>query len=124
MAPSTSAPTSRPARLLVRLGMLAMLLLAFALRAYRLDFQSFWSDEGISLQRASQPLAAMLDTMPVEHTPGYFVILNGWLRLAGEQDFALRYIEAGDGLRSDQPLAESGCRLCPGQGQPGNMGGL
>lgn len=69
-----------------------VLLLAFALRVYHLDFQSLESDEGISLQRSAQPLGQMLERMPVEHVPGYFVLLNGWLRLAGEQDFALRYL--------------------------------
>lgn len=92
MATSTSAPTSRPARLLVRLGMLAILLLAFALRAYRLDFQSFWSDEGISLQRAALALPAMLDAMPVEHLPGYFILLHFWLPATGGHDFALRFL--------------------------------
>ena len=24
--------------------------------------------------------------------PGYFVLLNGWLTVAGEEDFALRYL--------------------------------
>lgn len=72
--------------------MLALLCLAFALRTYRLDFQSLWSDEGISLQRASLPPAAMLAEMPVEHTPGYFLLLHGWRNLTGDQDFALRYL--------------------------------
>ena len=72
--------------------MLAMLLLAFALRAYRLDFQSFWSDEGISLQRAALGLPAMLDAMPVEHLPGYFIVLHFCLPATGGYDFALRFL--------------------------------
>lgn len=72
--------------------MLVVLLLAFALRAYHLDFQSFWSDEGISLLRARLPLGEMLRTMPVEHAPGYFVLLHVWLRLTGESDFAVRFL--------------------------------
>lgn len=75
-----------------RLAMLAILLLAFALRAYRLDFQSLWSDEGISLLRASQSLPEILRNMPVEHTPGYFVLLHGWLAIAGTSDVALRWL--------------------------------
>ena len=82
----------RASALPVRLAMLAILLAAFALRAYRLDFQSLWSDEGISLLRSSQPLAEMLRNMPVEHTPGYFVLLHGWLVLAGSSDIALRWL--------------------------------
>ena len=72
--------------------MLAILLLAFGLRACGLDAQSLWSDEGISLQRAGQSLPDLLANMPVEHTPGYFVLLHGWLLVAGESDFGLRYL--------------------------------
>jgi hypothetical protein len=69
---------------------LGIVLLAFGLRVHHLGFQSLWSDEGISLQRASLPLAEMLRTMPVEHAPGYFVALHFWIALAGSSDFALR----------------------------------
>lgn len=75
-----------------RLAMLAVLLVAFGLRLYHLDFQSLEGDEGISLRRSSQGLMQMLEVMPVEHVPGYFVILNGWLPMTGESDFALRYL--------------------------------
>ena len=92
-----SADTESPRRAtgadtLLRFAMLALLLCAFALRAYRLDFQSLWSDEGISLLRAAQSLPDLLRSMPVEHTPGYFVLLHGWLPLAGDDDFALRFL--------------------------------
>lgn len=72
-------------------AMIIILWVSFALRLYRLDFQSLWSDEGISLQRSLQPLDDLLRNMPIEHLPGYFVILHGWLTLVGEQDFALRF---------------------------------
>jgi len=71
---------------------LSVLLVAFALRAYRLDGQSLWSDEGISLLRSERSLPELLDTMPVEQMPGYFVLLRGWLLLAGTEDYALRYL--------------------------------
>jgi 4-amino-4-deoxy-L-arabinose transferase-like glycosyltransferase len=69
-----------------------LILLAFALRAYHLDFQSLWSDEGISLLRASLPLSQLLREMPVEHAPGYFVLLHFWIRLLGTSDYALRFL--------------------------------
>ena len=75
-----------------RFTLLAVLLLAFTLRVYRLDGQSFWSDEGISLLRSDQPLGALLANMPTEHVPGYFVILHGWLALVGANDFAVRFL--------------------------------
>ncbi|MCR4407469.1 MAG: glycosyltransferase family 39 protein [Anaerolineae bacterium] len=75
-----------------RLALYAILLLAFALRLYHLDFQSLWSDEGISLLRSQQALGPMLADMPVEHAPLYFVLLHGWMRLTGQSDFALRFL--------------------------------
>ncbi len=83
-----AAPRAQPQQL--RAAMLAVLLLAFALRAWRLDFQSFWSDEGLSLLRSSLPLGEMLERMPAEHVPGYFVALRGWLLLTGVHDYGLR----------------------------------
>jgi 4-amino-4-deoxy-L-arabinose transferase-like glycosyltransferase len=68
-----------------------VLMLGLALRTYRLDHQSLWSDEGISLQRSAQSLPQMLAGMPVEQLPGYFVLLHLWIALAGEDDFALRF---------------------------------
>ncbi len=68
------------------------ILAGFALRAYQLDGQSLWSDEGISLVRSQRPLSFMLESMPVEQMPGYFVILHGWLPLAGTTDFAMRFL--------------------------------
>lgn len=70
----------------------ALVLLAFGLRAAHLDFQSLWSDEGISLVRSTLPLGEMLAQMPVEHVPGYFVLLHGWIGLTGVSDFGLRFL--------------------------------
>ena len=70
----------------------AIVLLGMALRVHLLDGQSFWSDEGISLLRSAQPFGEMLRNMPVEHVPGYFVLLFGWLRATGTSDYALRYL--------------------------------
>ena len=88
-------PTQLPAdrwRRQDRIILLVLLLLATLLRVYHLDFQSLWSDEGISLLRSSLPLGEMLRTMPVEHAPGYFLLLAFWLPRAGTTDFALRFL--------------------------------
>lgn len=99
-ASTSSSQASSPARELHRLGMLTILLLAFVLRAYHLDFQSLWSDEGISLQRAALPLTQMLAELPVEHLPGYFLLLHLWLPWAGDHDFALRFLSLWPGVVS------------------------
>lgn len=76
------------------------MLLAFGLRVYALDGQSFWSDEGLSLYRASQPFLDVLaneivvdgivtqDTNPAF----YFLLLYGWRQLTGDTVFALRFL--------------------------------
>lgn len=85
-------PATPPTAPWVRLALLILLLVTFGLRAFHLDFQSLWSDEGISLVRSSLPPGTMLAQMPVEHVPGYFLLLHGWMRLVGSHDFALRYL--------------------------------
>ena len=58
-------PTSpRVAALAHALPLLVVLLLAFAVRVYHLDFQSLWGDEGLSLLRASLPVGEMIRTLP------------------------------------------------------------
>ncbi len=95
--PASSAPARRARRwrgrkrLLWALSLGVLCTAAFALRAYHLDAQSLWSDESISLERAGRPLWPMVKELPIEHAPLYFVLLAGWLRLAGSGDFALRF---------------------------------
>lgn len=79
---------------------LIVVLLAFIFRLYHLDYQSLWSDEGISILRSSKPLLQMLREMPVEHVPGYFVGLHFWFDLAGTGDFSLRYFSLLPGVLS------------------------
>ncbi len=67
-----------------------IILLAFALRLYHLDYQSFWSDEGISVLRAQQSVPEIIETLPADHVPLYFIALHYWIPLTGESDFALR----------------------------------
>lgn len=82
-----------------RLVLLFILLLAFALRLHQLEGQSMWSDEGLSLYRARQPLTTVLaSTIEVDgivtqdtNPPLYFLMLHGWRSLVGEGIFLLRF---------------------------------
>lgn len=65
---------------------------AFALRLYHLGYQSFWSDEGISLARASNDVPAILINPHPEHMPLYFVLLHFWLIIVGSTDFIVRFL--------------------------------
>lgn len=70
-----------------------LLLAAFALRLYRLDTQSLWWDEGISLHLATSSAAEIVrDRLNNIHPPLYFFILKGWLALVGVSAFTGRYL--------------------------------
>ncbi len=76
-----------------------ILLLAFALRLYRLGFQSIWWDEGHSITVARHSLAA-IPTLPAMdvHPPFYFYLLHFWMDWAGGSEFALRFLSLLFGL--------------------------
>ncbi|MGC8837916.1 MAG: glycosyltransferase family 39 protein [Anaerolineae bacterium] len=72
---------------------LALVGVAFALRAWGLDFQSLWRDETDALFFATRPLPRVLATfaIPGRNGPLYFLLLKGWIAVAGETEFALRF---------------------------------
>jgi 4-amino-4-deoxy-L-arabinose transferase-like glycosyltransferase len=83
-----------------RVLLLAALLFGFAIRAYELEGQSMWSDEGLSLYRARQPLAQIhqniitVDGIDTQDTtpPFYFYLLHAWRAVTGERVFTLRFV--------------------------------
>ena len=78
-----------------------LLLLAYALRLYRLDGQSLWWDEGISLHLATSSLGEIVrDRLANIHPPLYFFLLKGWLALVGVSPFTGRYLSVLAGLLS------------------------
>ena len=73
--------------------LMALLLLAFALRIFLLDGQSIWWDEGISLHLGTSDLAAIFgDRLNNIHPPLYFILLKGWMALTGVTVFSARYL--------------------------------
>jgi mannosyltransferase len=72
-----------------RILLLFILLLAFALRIYRLDAQSLWGDENLSLRYAESP-AHSLKSMWTP--PLYYVSLHYWMAPVGSSDFAIRFL--------------------------------
>lgn len=76
-----------------------MLLVAFALRLYRLDAQALWWDESLSVYRATRDWGTVLSNtiliqnlVTVDTLPQlYFVLLNVWVRAAGISEFVLRF---------------------------------
>ncbi|MFI5266116.1 MAG: glycosyltransferase family 39 protein [Chloroflexota bacterium] len=70
-----------------------VLLVAFALRAGRLDFQSLWYDEGSSLYLSRQSLGAITNgTAHDIHPPLYYYFLHFWMAAAGQGEYAVRFL--------------------------------
>ncbi|MHB1131298.1 MAG: glycosyltransferase family 39 protein [Chloroflexota bacterium] len=74
--------------------------LALAARLYRLGAQSIWLDEGLSVLFARPALAELLPKLITDdiHPPFYIVTLHFWMRLAGDGEFAVRFLSAAFGV--------------------------
>jgi len=83
---------------LATLGLMFCVLLAFALRVYNLGAQSLWTDEGYSVHLARQPLPTIFTDIVSDHSPLYYVILHSWMPLAGQSEFAVRFVSVFCGL--------------------------
>ena len=69
-----------------------LVLVAFALRIYRLDYQSVWRDEGVSLHLAASSIPAILANRASDvHPPLYFIMLRFWTELAGSSELSARF---------------------------------
>jgi mannosyltransferase len=104
----------------IRWLLVALMLIAFGLRVYRLDTQSLWSDEGLSLYRARLTLGENLSNVivvppdvPTRDTnpPLYFVALSGLRALTGESEYALRFLSVIMGVVTVPLLYVTGRRL-------------
>lgn len=77
------------------LSCLFILGVALAARAYELDGQSFWNDEGTSVALAGRSLAAITrDASHDIHPPLYYYLLHFWVRLFGASEIAVRGLSA------------------------------
>lgn len=81
------------------LPLLVILLLAAALRFYRLDGQSLWADEGNSAALALRSLDRIArDAGHDIHPPLYYWLLHFWVRAFGISDVGLRSLSALSGV--------------------------
>jgi len=82
-----------------------VLLLAFALRVFRLDAQSLWYDEAFSVYLAHFDLATIAARTAADiQPPLYYALLHFWIALAGDSEFALRFLSLVFGVLT-VPLA-------------------
>jgi len=71
----------------------ALTLVAFGLRVYRIDVQSIWWDEGISVRLARLDVLAILsERAGSQHPPLYYLLLHLWGGLAGYSEFGVRFL--------------------------------
>jgi len=76
-----------------------LVLIAFALRIYRLDYQSVWRDEGVSLYLATSSIPAILANRASDvHPPLYFIMLRFWTELAGPSELSARLFSLFPGV--------------------------
>jgi 4-amino-4-deoxy-L-arabinose transferase-like glycosyltransferase len=76
-----------------------VLLIAFALRLYRLGDQNVWWDEGLAMWAIRKGLAGVtVWTAGDVHPPLYFWSLWAWVQLVGETEFAARYLSLAYGV--------------------------
>jgi mannosyltransferase len=80
--------------------LLAIVLCAFTLRLYRLGEPSFHGDEAFSARFVAKPAGEILAALGQDepNPPFYYALLWSWLRLAGESEFALRFLSAWWGV--------------------------
>lgn len=71
---------------------LLLVALAFALRVYRLQYQSLWFDEAWTANVVAQDAISILQTTAEDvHPPLYFLVLHLWTTGVGNSEFALRF---------------------------------
>jgi len=88
------------------LWLLALTLLAWGVRLYRLDAQSLWYDEGVTATLAQRTLVDLTawtarDIQP----PLYYYVVWGWGRLAGWSEWSLRFVSVWWGVLAVPLLA-------------------
>jgi 4-amino-4-deoxy-L-arabinose transferase-like glycosyltransferase len=91
--PHTTAPPSRAIQVL---ALIALLLYAFTLRAWRINEESLWYDEIVSVENLDEPtFQGFLDESRAHDpplTPFYFWLEYGVYHMAGESILALRIL--------------------------------
>ncbi len=75
------------------------MLVAFALRVYALGAQSLWNDEGNSVALAPLSLEAIANAAAHDiHPPLYYFLLHFWMPLAGNSEYAIRFLSVVAGV--------------------------
>jgi uncharacterized membrane protein len=84
----------------VTVALAVILFAAGALRLYDIGGESIWYDEAHTVRDARQPLGKIITKVPKRdfHPPLYFLMMHGWVRLAGDSEAAVRLPSAAFGV--------------------------
>lgn len=89
-----------------------VMLLAAALRFFRIGAQSLWADEGNTAAMAGRSLAEISARAAADiHPPGYYWLLSLWTRIFGDSEVALRSLSAVWGILLVWLVYQIGSRL-------------
>ena len=100
-------------------------LLAFAVRVIRLEDANIWWDEGLAVWLARMPVLDMMRWTAIDvHPPLYFGLLHYWRLVAGEGEFAVRFLSAMIGVLTVAALWQLGRLLFPEQPAVALLGAL
>ncbi|HOO76926.1 MAG TPA: glycosyltransferase family 39 protein [bacterium] len=84
-----------------RLLLVLILAAAAAVRCADLGGESLWLDEGVSYFKAAAPPGRIISGSSVDPNPPlYYLMLRGWMGIAGGGEAALRLLSAGFGILS------------------------
>jgi 4-amino-4-deoxy-L-arabinose transferase-like glycosyltransferase len=81
------------ARPRIGIALLVISLVAFLLRTFRLEHQSLWYDEAFSVYLARMNLGDITTRTAADiQPPLYYYLLHFWVALAGDTEFAVRFL--------------------------------
>jgi hypothetical protein len=81
--------------------LMACTLLALILRAYRVDFQPLWWDEGWTVYFATADVPSMIARTAIDiHPPFYYLVLHFWTLICGPSAVSVRLFSVGVGTLS------------------------
>ncbi len=106
-----------------RLILAALVLLAFAVRAFQLNTPTLAWDEGWSVALSQIPLRDLFNITAYDvHPPGYYLLLRAWLTL-GRTEYVIRYLSLIAGVVT-VPLAYQAGRVWLRRGPHAELVGL
>jgi len=82
------------------IALFLLILIATAIRLYRLNSQDIWGDEAFSISLSQQSINVVVAGAADTHPPFYPLLLFFWLKLVGSSAFATRALSALIGILS------------------------